>query len=76
MKKLITIFLILFTCAGISSYAQTFPVSASTQLTPPYSIYLADYVAPGSNRLALNIFLGDINRPELHNRQDISSKVE
>ncbi len=50
------------------SVAQTYPVSASTQIIPPYSTYLADYVAPGSNKLALNIFLGDINRADIQVR--------
>lgn len=51
-----------------SAFSQTFPVSVSTNITPPYSTYLGDYVAPGSERLALNIFLNDINRPELRAR--------
>ncbi len=44
---------------------QVFPVQATTQLTPPYSLYLADYVESGTERLALNVFLSDIARPEL-----------
>ncbi|WNB17087.1 fibronectin type III domain-containing protein [Marivirga arenosa] len=51
-----------------SLLAQTFPVTVSTNVTPPYSTYLADYVAPGSNRIALNVFLNDINRSELQVR--------
>lgn len=47
------------------AYSQVFPVQATTQLTPPYSLYLSDYVSPGSERLALNIFLADIARPNL-----------
>ncbi|MEP2772960.1 MAG: fibronectin type III domain-containing protein [Fulvivirga sp.] len=50
------------------SLAQTYPVSASTQIIPPYSTYLAGYVAPGSNKLAVNIFLGDINRADIQVR--------
>lgn len=52
----------------LSVYSQTFPVSVSTNITPPYSTFLGDYVAPGSERLAVNIFLNDINRPELQTR--------
>lgn len=48
--------------------AQIYPVQATTQLMPPYSLYLSDYVSPGSERLALNIFLGDVTRPELNVR--------
>lgn len=44
---------------------QVFPVQATTQLAPPYSLYLADYVESGTERLALHVFLSDVARPEL-----------
>ena len=47
------------------SVAQVYPVQATLQLTPPYSLYLNDYVASGTERLALNVFLADVARPEL-----------
>jgi TANFOR domain-containing protein len=47
------------------SHAQVYPVQATVQLAPPYSLYLGDYVESGSERLALNIFLSDIARPDL-----------
>lgn len=50
------------------SYAQVYPVQATVQLTPPYSLYLTDYVESGSERLALNIFLSDMARPDLNVR--------
>ncbi|MEL6536610.1 MAG: fibronectin type III domain-containing protein, partial [Bacteroidota bacterium] len=50
------------------SQSTTYPVRATIQLTPSYSLYLQDYVAPGSNRLSLNVFLGDLTRPELETR--------
>ncbi len=65
-KKLFILPLLLLLASTVCS--QTFPVTASTNLTPPYSLNLSDYVAPGSQRLALNIFLADINRPELQAR--------
>ncbi|MEM9389437.1 MAG: fibronectin type III domain-containing protein [Bacteroidota bacterium] len=68
MKRALTISLLLFFCFINNGFAQTFPVQASTTIVPPYSTYLADYVAPGSERLALNIFLADVNRPELRTR--------
>jgi TANFOR domain-containing protein len=52
----------------IKSGAQVFPVQATTQLSPPYSLYLADYVESGAERLALNVFLTDPGRPELNVR--------
>jgi hypothetical protein len=48
--------------------SQVFPVQATTQLRPPYSLFLSDYAAPGSERLALNVFLVDAGRPELNVR--------
>ncbi len=45
--------------------AQTFPVQATVQLTPPYSLNLSDYSSPESERLAFMIILADVNRPEL-----------
>lgn len=68
MKRALTISLLLFSFFINKGFAQTFPVQASTTIVPPYSTYLADYVAPGSERLALNIFLADVNRPELRTR--------
>jgi TANFOR domain-containing protein len=50
---------------GLRSAAQVYPVQATVQLAPPYSLYLADYVESGTERLALNVFLGDIARPQL-----------
>ena len=67
-RTTILIFFTLLFIAGRYGISQTFPVNASTNLTPPYSLNLSDYVAPGSQRLALNIFLADINRPELQVR--------
>ncbi len=67
-KATISVLFTLLFIAGRYGMSQTFPVTASTNLTPPYSLNLSDYVAPGSQRLALNIFLADINRPELQAR--------
>ncbi len=72
MFKKLTILALLLLIIAKLSYAQTYPVTASTQIIPPYSTYLADYVAPGTNRLALNIFLGDVNRPELRVKLKLS----
>jgi hypothetical protein len=48
-----------------AGYAQTFPVQATVQLTPPYSLNLSDYSSPESERMAFMISLIDVNRPEL-----------
>ncbi len=62
---------ILFTMALLASLtarSQRFPVQSTVQLSPPYSLYLADYAAPGSQRLGLNVLLRDLARPELQTR--------
>ncbi len=41
--------------------AQNYPVSVSTTITPPYSVYLADYIESGSSALQVNIVPTDQN---------------
>jgi TANFOR domain-containing protein len=44
--------------------AQTIhPVTASLQLVPPYSVYLADYAAPGNDKLRAILTLNDLSQP-------------
>jgi hypothetical protein len=44
--------------------AQTIhPVTASLQLVPPYSVYLADYSAPGNDKLRVILTLNDLSHP-------------
>ncbi len=66
IKRLLLLFLTVVFLG--EAHAQLFPAQATTQLTPPYSLFLADYVAPGSERLALNVFLRDISRPDINVR--------
>jgi|GEM_PF-310730 len=48
----------------VSGRAQQFPVQASLQLKPPYSLYLADYTAPGTDKLTLNLLLKELDRAD------------
>lgn len=57
MKTLLTLTLVLFLTP---SFAQVFPVQVSLQITPPYSPYLSDYTAPGSQSFAIHIYTNDI----------------
>ncbi|NOS94312.1 MAG: hypothetical protein HOP30_20555, partial [Cyclobacteriaceae bacterium] len=43
------------------SFAQTYPVSATLQLTPPYSVYLSDYTV--NDQMKLHLLLRDLNEP-------------
>lgn len=65
---LLSLIFSMFLFSPFEIYSQTFPVQASVQLTPPYSLNLADYSSPESERLAFTILLADNNRPELQVR--------
>jgi TANFOR domain-containing protein len=65
-NKNILIFALLL--LSLKGAAQIFPVQATTQLARPYSLYLSDYTAPGSDRITLNIFLTDPARTDLNVR--------
>ncbi len=56
----ITLLLLLYLIPG-KLYSQNYPVSVSTVITPPYSVYLADYIESGSTALQLNIVPTDQN---------------
>src|SRR3982751_3049125 len=49
--------------ASLAVHAQNYPIQATLQLTPPYSLYLQDYVDE-NNRLAVIILMKDLNRAE------------
>lgn len=46
-----------------SAYAQQFPVTASTQIIPPYSVYLPDYAVPGTDKLRVILIQNDLTQP-------------
>src|SRR5450759_837212 len=46
----------------LSAQIQVYPVSLTTQLTPPYSVNLADYAAPGCEQLKLIIVQRDLTQ--------------
>ncbi|MFN8888890.1 MAG: fibronectin type III domain-containing protein [Cyclobacteriaceae bacterium] len=68
MTRIKTILFFLLTVTSLMSEGQVFPVQSTVQLTPPYSLYLSDYAAPGSERLRVTAFLIDATRPELNVR--------
>ncbi len=59
--------------------AQIFPVQVSTQLIPPYSVYLPDYAVAGSDKLRLIIVQKDLVEPSyslrLHMTVEWNGKV-
>jgi hypothetical protein len=64
--KSIVATILLFMCAPFNIKVvaqQKFPVTASVSLSPPYSVYVNDYIAPGSNLLKCNFVFNDFREP-------------
>ncbi|KAB1065519.1 hypothetical protein [Salibacter halophilus] len=59
-------FLMLANSAKVN--AQVYPVDVTTNLTPPYSAFIADYSQAGSNKWMSNITLRDANEPSVQVR--------
>ncbi|MEH0153358.1 fibronectin type III domain-containing protein [Limibacter armeniacum] len=62
IKKL---FLLLLTFLPLISWGQRYPVQATLTLTPPYGVRLSQYAQPTANNLQANIWLKDLNQPDL-----------
>jgi len=74
LKRLLLAFLFSFFFLPISFAQQIHPVTAAVQLVPPYSVYLLDYAAPGSDKLRIILTLNDITQPSY--RVKLALKVE
>ncbi|RFM25849.1 fibronectin type III domain-containing protein [Deminuibacter soli] len=56
--------ILLFALAWQPAKAQgIYPVTASTQIVPPYSVYLPDYAVPGSDKLRVILVQNDLSQP-------------
>ncbi len=65
VSKFIQLFFLLFLGVGaFHVYGQVYPVQVTTQIVPPYTPYLSDYTAPGSQRMMMNFVLRDPTLPE------------
>ena len=64
MKRIVRIFLFALSLGSLSqsAHAQQYPVQASVQLLPPYSVYLSDYA---NERLVVQLQLRDISKGEI-----------
>ena len=64
MKRIVRIFLFVLSLGSLSqsAHAQQYPVQASVQLLPPYSVYLSDYA---NERLVVQLQLRDISKGEI-----------
>jgi hypothetical protein len=54
---------IILSCQFSIVNCQVYPVHVTTQLLPPYSVYLADYAAPGCEQLRVVLLQRDLTRP-------------
>ena len=54
-------FIFSFHFSTFNFFAQTFPVTVQTILTPPYSLRLSDYSQPGMQRIMVHLFVNDLN---------------
>lgn len=60
---------LLLLVAGVTNVnAQQYPVTASTQIIPPYSVYLPDYAVPGSDKLRVILVQNDLTVPSYNVR--------
>lgn len=63
--KYIGCLLFIILLAGKHIHAQgSFPVMATVQINPPYSLYLSDYTAPDLPRMQVHLLLKDLATPE------------
>ncbi len=65
MKLKLSIILTLFITIFGTATAQTYPVVSTSQVLPPYSVYLSDYASISSDKLIANLFLQDQNQSGL-----------
>lgn len=63
MKRILYIVLFLFFNSYKSGAQGTYPVTANIQLTPPYSVYMSDFVSPAANKLFVSLLFNDLNDP-------------
>src|SRR6218665_983246 len=53
--------IVLFFCQ--QGFSQSYPVTASLQIIPPYGIYLPDYCVPGSDKIRVLLLQNDLTVP-------------
>jgi TANFOR domain-containing protein len=61
---------------SIHSVAQYYPVQATTQLVPPYSVYLSDYATNGNERLRVILLQRDLSQPSYQLRLAMTIELD
>src|SRR5690242_12920303 len=72
MKHFFTLFTF-FIFIGLQ--AQVFPVQSTSQLMPPYSVYLSDYATPGTEKLRVILVQRDLTQPSYQLRLVMSVEL-
>ena len=62
-KARFSFFILLILLSSVSLSQVKKPVTVTPTLTPPYPIYLSEYVAPGSQKCMVNLVFNDYNEP-------------
>jgi TANFOR domain-containing protein len=75
MRYLKSIFLFLSIASQVETAAQQFAVQATTQLIPPYSVYLTDYASPESQKLRVILVQKDLTQPAYQLRLVLSVEL-
>lgn len=70
-----SITLLLLTLLTFEAQAQFYPVQVTTQLLPPYSVYLPDYASPANDKLRLVILQRDLTKPSYQVRLQLSIEL-
>lgn len=52
-----------FLLGGAHAWSQTLPASVNTSVTPPYSVYLGDYLSTESDKFRVIVRFNDMNEP-------------
>ena len=63
LKRIVNI--LVFLLLSIATYAQRFPITVTTILTPPYTTSLSTMAESGSTRLMVNLLVNDVTISEL-----------
>ncbi len=76
-KKILRfIFWVLLWGMPVAGFSQTYPVHATVQLIPPYSLYVSDYYSLSREKLVVTLLNRDLARPLLIIMYGMSASVQ
>ena len=76
-KKILRfIFWVLLWGMPVAGFSQTYPVHATVQLIPPYSLYVSDYYSLSREKLVITLLNRDLALPLLIIMYGMSASVQ